>query len=300
VLATLVTAGCFRLDVAVEVRPDGSGTAREIFAVDRRRTLEVMPDREGLVDAIPRADRIENLPTWARATPYRQDGFEGVAIDLDFPTPELLGPRLKVLNSAITDTVASPATSDVVLEREGLGWRFTARQSQLSLRPDEARGSEIRDALYATAEIRLTLELPGRIVDHNADQVEGNRLTWTISRDVEDSELFAVSAPLEAGGGNERGRLIAWAIAFASVGGVLVGTALVLYRRPSTAGPAGGPGPRPGAAPSPSAPGREAPAATGRAPRAAPPADWPSTPPPAPPMAPPEEPPPGLRSPPGR
>ena len=149
--AMLLAAGCFRIDLAVEVRADGSGTAREVFAVDRRKAIEGLGGREGIEEAIPRADRIENLPDWARASPYRQDGLEGVVIDLDFPTPELLGPRLKVLSEAITGTVGSRATSDVVLEREGLGWRFTARQADLDLRPDPQRPAGRRSARCTTA-----------------------------------------------------------------------------------------------------------------------------------------------------
>ena len=102
--------------------------------------------------------------------------------------------------------------------------------------------------MYDSAEIRLTLALPGRIVEHNADRVEGNQLTWTVPVEVDHNELYAVSEPLDVpGSGSRPGRLVAWAIAGASVGGALLGAILVLHRRPLAAAE-GGPqrrGPRP-------------------------------------------------------
>jgi hypothetical protein len=91
----------------------------------------------------------------------------------------------------------------------------------------EPQGS---DEAMTAGEVTWVLELPGKVGSHNADSVEGKRLTWTLETGTvtevqASSDLSALSLPLELG------RSEAWIIAAvgcACCGGVLVVVVVVV------------------------------------------------------------------------
>lgn len=99
----------------------------------------------------------------------------------------------------------------------------------------------------ATAPVGVTwmLDLPGKLGSHNADSVEGKRLTWTLEPNTvtevqASSDLFAPSLPFGLGG--SEGMIVA-AVACACCGGVLllvVALVVVLLVRRKRSEPAQG------------------------------------------------------------
>ncbi len=97
-------------------------------------------------------------------------------------------------------------------------------------------GAQDSDQAMTAGETTWVLELPGKLGSHNADRVEGKRLTWTLEPNTvtevqASSDLFASSLPFGLGG--SEGMIIA-AVACACCGGVLllvVALAVVLLRR---------------------------------------------------------------------
>jgi len=85
----------------------------------------------------------------------------------------------------------------------------------------DAQGS---DQAMALEGITWILELPGKVGSHNADSVEGKRLTWTLGSGTvtevqASSDMFALSLPFNLGGSEA---LIIAGVACACCGGVLV------------------------------------------------------------------------------
>jgi hypothetical protein len=111
----------------------------------------------------------------------------------------------------------------------------------------DAQGS---DQAMALVETTWVLVLPGKLGTHNADRVDGNRLTWTlesgsVSGVQASSDLLAPSLPFGLDG--SEGRIIA-AVACACCGGVflllvLLVIVLLFRRKRSEAASGGGPSP---------------------------------------------------------
>jgi hypothetical protein len=86
------------------------------------------------------------------------------------------------------------------------------------------------DEAMTAGEMTWVLELPGKVGSHNADSVEGKRLTWTLETGTvtevqASSDLSALSLPFSLGG--TEGLIVA-AVACACCGGVLVVVVVVV------------------------------------------------------------------------
>jgi hypothetical protein len=221
---TVLCTGCLRLNVDVEVRGDGSGSATIIQAFDLD-TLEGFAPPEEL-DQLTDPDALipADLPEGIEAEVYDQDGYLGVRFSTTFDDPAQLEARLAGLSAAVDQSLETTgggtggAGGQLIVEETADGWRFEA--------PGVASGEasntgEIPPFLLDGFDIRYTVALPGEAVDQNADEVDGSTFTWVLAIDDERTTLFAETEGSGApGGGGGIG-----AVPFIVGGGVL---ALVL------------------------------------------------------------------------
>ncbi len=241
----VLLSGCFRLDVEVDVHDDGSGTVREVIAVDPRlaNAPTAIGDQPGI--EVTAADLLGPLPSWAEVRPYRERGLEGVTVEVAFADPGQLAERLRRVNRAVTDAAGrnpgSPAAgglvalrNEVVLEPVEGGWRFRATPRHLGLAADlTPLGQPVDPRRLEAAKVELAVRLPGHVVAHNGDAIDGNLVTWTIPLSptavgADRTELVAESRPGPAPDAAPVGRrpasgpLMTAAVVVATVGGAVV------------------------------------------------------------------------------
>lgn len=232
-LTALLLSGCFRYQSTLVVHEDGSGQAQELLVVDRR-VVESMFDTDSDIEAhLPRAADFD-LPDWVIATDYADGTYEGVVMDIVFDEPEQLNDRLNSLHDLLAVTVGSVASTDVRVERLRDGWDFTMRTADLAqvptlpgTRPDAGVAE-----LYRGAQLVFALQLPGRVVDHNADSLVDGQLVWRISAQSVQTQMYARTTTSDALASSPRtnGRLQI-ATAVATLGGIAVFTAVAITRR---------------------------------------------------------------------
>lgn len=303
-LAVVLTTGCLRAEVDLEVRGDGSGELRLLEAVDEATLARLDLDTPGDVVLVP-----TDLPEGVTAEPYRRAGFVGTELRSDFDDLSELADRVAEISDVFAGRAdaaapgAAPASGlygaldDFTVARTPAGWYFEAGADLPS--PAElstGRGRQSRSRLL----VQVTVRLPGRAVAHNADRVDGGRFAWNLSPGDHRSRLVAETTT--AGGTEPPWGLLGLGLGLVAVAGGVGWFLLDDRRRPAPVGahraghaapgPATGPawptGPPTGAArhgalgPHP-APGPGPSAAGGPRPPGTAPPDWPTTPPPAPP-----------------
>lgn len=254
--------------------------AREVLVVDRNDVGLLVGDE--VVDAhVPRARTIGPLPEWAEASDVTLGDYDGVAIEILHDGPLELEERLATTHRLLAAAAGHDVDVHVVYGPMDGGWRLVLRSTD---RPPPvpptaapALGPDPRE-VYRSAVLRLSIDLPGRVVAHNATATDGDLLAWDLPLAAGRAELFAISAPVAATSLAEPGALVVWSTVAAALGGFVVfGFVARRRRRLDRAGH--DPNATPAPAPAP------APAIT--------PADrrhWPDRPPPTPP---------GPRRPPG-
>ncbi len=242
-LALVVLAtGCVRVDLAIAVHDDGSGTLSMLMAIDQQ--LLALTQQSGQAAANP-FDQLEQtppsqLPPGAKVEPYQQDGFVGarltfpfaagddVATTLDQTFADVAASAAADVSPAPTpgpsDSFQQPGTSplqDFTLRRQSNGgWRFQATVPSQIPAADSGIDPATVKTLFKDASFTVHLALPGHVTQTNADEQHGNELTWNIDPLGDARTLTAESAP---GGGaptafNVAGLVVA---SLALVGGAL-------------------------------------------------------------------------------
>lgn len=269
--ACLLLSGCFRYESTLTVAEDGSGTVQELLLVNRAAAADVLGSDTGVDLHLPQAADFD-LPEWVTVRDHAADGYQGVVMDVAFDRPEQLNQRLNLLHQFLASTVGSVASSSVELQRLEDGWEFTMFTADLAEvpRPAGTDPSAYQDQ-YHDAELTIAVELPGRVVAHNADEQVGDQLVWHLSARSVQTQLYvrtSTSTAIVASARTDTGLRVATALA--TLGGATVFAAVAVERRrrspvDAEAAPLRRLGDRP-AAP------------------AGPPQSWPAAPPPGPPV----------------
>lgn len=115
------------------------------------------------------------LPEGMELSRYAEDGFLGATLDIPFDSPEAFA---EVMSELTGDPAADPP---FVLSRKGNRFTFS---SQGGFAVDEEVGLQAAEAgfdLSELYELRVAVSLPGRVVEHNADEVLGDgTLVWEV------------------------------------------------------------------------------------------------------------------------
>ena len=219
-LALLTTACQFQVGIGVDINADGSGTIIYEIGFDE---LAAQAIPQGALDDPASSSPLALIPG-AELSEESRDGFDYYVVTVEVDD----------IAAAIDDVIA-PSDRAIVEE-----FRLTITDSRV-----EVVGQANAGAIFAqyagmipaeqlenavTASISLTL--PGEILEHDADSVDGNTLTWNVSVEPgEITEINAVSNPAGSGDGGFPAWLIAVIIAVAILGVAV----LFLSRRGTTA-----------------------------------------------------------------
>lgn len=204
-------------------------TVREVLVVDRRDVGSLVGD--AAVEAhLPRAATLGPLPRWASATDIVIGDFSGVAVEVSFDDPAELEERLARIHQLLAAAVQRDVAAAVQYVPTGDGWRFVL-QAQDAQPPPGSGPAPGAEELYRSAVLRLTLDLPGWTVAHNATATNGNRLVWDMPLTSTRAELFAVTEPGPATSLGTPGSLTTWVTVAASLGSLAVAAAVVGHRR---------------------------------------------------------------------
>ena len=198
----VLTTGCLKVDVAIDVNEDGSGAIRTVQAVDVDAVAQGGAGAFEPGDLLP--DR-GDLPDDVTASRYRQDGYEGVELRAEFRDLDELDSRLQDIADAFIATFeeegAGPATRSDSPPGDALaGFRIGRTVDGWTFEGDGLAGelsSPAARALIAGSELRLQVRLPGRplLGRNNADEVRGNTFVWELRAADPRDELFAETGP---------------------------------------------------------------------------------------------------------
>ena len=202
----VLLSGCARIEVAIQVNDDGSGEIAILGALDVRflEAAAAAGDTE-FEDSLLDLDEAD-LPPGATIEEYDEDGFRGVRARYPFAaSDDIKG----AIGGALTDA-GEPGGLDELfkrfeLRRDGGGWRFDAVVSPIfteALPGDDgdALNGDLAALMLEEVEFTIRLDLPGEIVEHNADAAEDGALVWRLDPlSEEPRELTALTS-----GGKDR------------------------------------------------------------------------------------------------
>lgn len=213
VAATLLLSGCIRAEISIKVNEDGSGEVSVLAAFDQEAFEDLAEDfGDGATTEVPSFSDLDesNLPPGARVEEYDEDGFTGARVTIPFGAGDDIARTVsEILADSGGDGLVGGNDStfeDFSLRREGEGWRLDAIAAPLNDAADGedalGLGGPIFDLLFEDASFEIKVELPGDVIEHNADRIEGDTLVWELSfTDDEPRELMALTGADSGGGG---------------------------------------------------------------------------------------------------
>ncbi len=188
-LGALVLTGCLRVQLTFTVHDDGSGVVSTLFAVEE--TLLALTG-ESADDILGDAG---DLPAGAVVEVYEEDGFVGRFVTVSVPDMTRAAEFMGGVDAA------ADSADELSFVREGEGWRFTMAIPSGEELAGDGGEMDLAGALGDDAFFRVRVALPGEVVEHNADRVEGGVLVWEIDwTSNEPRMLSAVSQPGSGGG----------------------------------------------------------------------------------------------------
>ena len=181
-LVVFATAGCVRAELGFKVNEDGSGAFTYTFAY-----LGGTPDPN---DYHSSYNGLYAVPEDAEVEEFKEDDYEGFKATTQVAD---------VTELTLWEDEFLDEFDDFSISRDDDEWRFSMRTPSLSDEPvpmDELSAEEKR--LLRESYLRIRVELPGSVVEHNADRVEDDALVWELDWfATEERELSARSKVIE-------------------------------------------------------------------------------------------------------
>ena len=179
VVVVLTTAtGCLRMDVAIRVEPDGTGTVEIEMLLSETLTelAEAFSDEDAgdLCAEMLDESAMSDMPAGAEARELSKDGWCGAEISFpftdfdltEFSTADGMPIRLWVENQTVFfDLDVSDLTAD--FEEDMSFEQMAAMAKVFDLELDEPK-------------MVFEVTLPGASVDHNADSTQGSTFNWEL------------------------------------------------------------------------------------------------------------------------
>ena len=179
VVLILVTAtGCLRMDIAIRVEPDGTGTVEIEMLISETLTefAEAFSDEDAgdLCAEMLNESAMSDMPAGAEARELSKDGWCGAEISFpftdfdltEFSTADGMPIRLWVENQTVFfDLDVSDLTAD--FEEDMSFEQMAAMAKVFDLELDEPK-------------MVFEVTLPGASVDHNADSTQGSTFNWEL------------------------------------------------------------------------------------------------------------------------
>ena len=158
----LLLAGCFKVNMDLEVAADNTVSGTAIIAVDES-LLQLTGQN---VDALFADMDLSDLPPGSTAEEYREDGFVGQEITFaDMPLDAFTG------NNALS---GSGTGEELNIVREGDEFRVTGG---FDMSGEEFTSTEIPEQFMDSFEFRISITFPGEVKSATGD-IDGNTVTW--------------------------------------------------------------------------------------------------------------------------
>lgn len=168
-LLALALTGCFRHDVATVVAADGSGQLTIAVLLGPELLAEAGEDPFAAFDA--------SMPASARLSDIEDGGSAGRQAVIAFASlPELNELVRGPLVGPVPQGSATASFEHFEVARDGAVFSFDAVHPEFIL--DEGAGFDDAEGLELDGTVVVELRLPGTVLEHNADEFEGDVLTW--------------------------------------------------------------------------------------------------------------------------
>lgn len=183
VLAVLGSACEVKIVQATIVEADGSGQIVLDVLLD-----EELRDLTGFEDAASALELAGGIPDGYAVEDLVEEDFAGARAVRLFE-------NLDELNVLLADATGAGLADEVSLTREGNEYRYAALIGDLGAAVDGAGLSSLTaDTFDDLFNITLSLQLPGDVVDHNADEVlDDGTLVWRLGIDDSGQSIDATS-----------------------------------------------------------------------------------------------------------
>ncbi|SFF64259.1 LPXTG-motif cell wall anchor domain-containing protein [Halobacillus alkaliphilus] len=175
VLLVLLTA-CVQGDVAVKINKDGSGESTITLGIEEEAYDRFGQRAETMLNSVN--DELEAQGYTVES--YTEDGYRGFRAARSFEDVQ----DMQVIPSmgAVSETGSGSAVSNVPLDvsmEDGFFTKTYRVEGELDLENSGLLGG-MQQLVSNQLDLTFTLDLPISPKDHNADEVNGNVLTWNI------------------------------------------------------------------------------------------------------------------------
>jgi hypothetical protein len=175
----LLLAGCFKVNMDLDVAPDNTVSGTAVVAVEES-LLELSGQN---VDQLFADMDLSDLPDGSASEPYAEDGFVGRQITFEeVPLSEFTG------NGTLSGTASG---EELNIVREGDQFRVTGG---FDMSGQEFTGTEIPQQFLENFEFRISITFPGPVSSASGD-IDGNTVTWE-PRVGQNTEIQAVASAI--------------------------------------------------------------------------------------------------------
>jgi hypothetical protein len=158
----LLLAGCFKVDMNLDVAADNTVSGSAIIAVDDSLLELTGQDVDQLLEDMDLSD----LPPGSTAEPYQEDGFVGQEITFaEMPLDEF------ATNNALS---GSGTGEELSIVRRGDEFHV---MGGFDMSGQEFTGTEIPPGIMDSFEFRISITFPGEVKSATGD-IDGNTVTW--------------------------------------------------------------------------------------------------------------------------
>jgi hypothetical protein len=172
----LLLAGCFKVNMDVEVTPKNTVSGTAIIAVDES-LLELSGQT---ADQLFKSMDLSDLPPGATTDRYQEDGFVGQTITFDeVPLAEFTG------NNTLSGA-GGGSGDELNILREGDEFHVTGAFDMSS---PEFTGTEVPQQFLESFEFKISITFPGEVKSATG-AIDGNTVTW--------EPKFGENTPVEA------------------------------------------------------------------------------------------------------
>lgn len=162
----LLLAGCFKVNMDVEVSPENTVTGSAIIAVDES-LLELSGQS---ADQLFQEMDLSDLPAGATLEPYEEDGFIGQEIMFEEMPLETF-----TQNNALSGSGANAgAGEELNIARRGDEFHVTGA---FDMTGAEFTGTQIPQQFLDSFEFRISITFPGEVKSATGE-IDGNTVTW--------------------------------------------------------------------------------------------------------------------------
>ena len=240
-LAAILLTGCIRIEIAMRVADDGSGTISFLSAIDSSAMGALGALGPGVGDITSSFTEVDDstLPPGGTAELYQEGTFVGSRVLIPFASSGDVAATLGGLVASAGDESAFAGLGGMfeqfVLEGDDEGWLFEAQfpREMLSDAAGASGGLALDPALMAPllgdASFTVRVALPGTVVEHNADRLEEGEFIWDLN--VLDPGARPMMARTELGGGEGVSPALVVAVAVVAVAAAAGGVWVVRRRR---------------------------------------------------------------------